>query len=64
MTKNQFENSLLETAEKIDKKFSADRIILLKQSYEFFKSIGLSADEIKATMALTSHEIRLINKKK
>lgn len=55
-----FEEMLIESAEQRDRMLRPERIELLKQSYSFFKKVGLSDEQIKSSMALTSHEIRLI----
>ena len=60
MSENNFENSLLESAERSDRMLRPERVELLKQSYIFFKNTGLSDEQIKEVMALTAHEMRLI----
>jgi len=57
---NNFEEMLIESAEKRDRMLLPERIELLKQSYSFFKNSGLSDEQIKSAMAITSHEMRLI----
>lgn len=60
MTENNFDQLLLDAAEQTDRKLGPGRIVQLKQSYSFFKESGLTDEEIKKTMALTTHEMRLI----
>ncbi len=60
MTTEDFEISLIEAAEAMDKKESPAIVKMRKESYDFCKSLGLSDEEIQETMALTSHQLRLV----
>lgn len=62
--KNDLEQSLIDSAEKIDRKLRPTRIKQLKQSYDYFLKAGLSEEKTKSVMALTSHEVRLIKLQK
>lgn len=57
---NDFDAMMLEVAEAQDRKLTPARIAQLKESYAFFEAAGLNEEAIKTTMALTSHELRLI----
>ena len=57
---NNFDQLLLDAAEQTDRNLGTARITQLKESYAFFKESGLTDDQIKAAMAITSHEMRLI----
>lgn len=59
---NDFAQMMVDAAEATDRKLTPGRIALLKKSYAFFREAGLSDEEIKETMALTGHEMRLILK--
>ena len=57
---NNFDQFLIDAAEQTDRRLGPARIAQLKESYAFFKDSGLTDEQIKAAMAVTSHEMRLI----
>jgi len=60
MNDDSFSEYLIETAEKIDRKLSPERIRALKDSYIYFLEAGMSEEDIKQIMGLTAHHVRLI----
>lgn len=61
MISRTFVAQLLEDAEELDRKGHPAQIALLKESYDYFKEIGVSEKEVAEMMALTPQQLNLLS---
>jgi len=60
MAAQVFEAELLKDAEEMDGKGHPVQIVLLKESYDFFKEAALSDAEITEIMTLTTQQLQML----